>query len=61
MMHGVATSLMLFFIAYGAFHYSVDDLQGTQAFGTALATILIFTVTLQVGQSFQYIASKIIR
>ncbi|OQV17784.1 Phospholipid-transporting ATPase ID [Hypsibius exemplaris] len=54
MMHGVATSLILFFIAYGAFHYSVDDLQGIQAFGTGLATILIFTVTLQVALDTSY-------
>ncbi|XP_055329116.1 phospholipid-transporting ATPase ID-like [Paramacrobiotus metropolitanus] len=54
MCHGIVTSVALFFIAYGAFHYSVDDLQGNQAFGTALATILIVTVTVQVALDTAY-------
>ncbi|XP_055338494.1 phospholipid-transporting ATPase ID-like [Paramacrobiotus metropolitanus] len=47
--HGFATSLVVFYATYGAMHYYVEDLHGMQAFQTALGTILFVTVTADVA------------
>lgn len=52
-MHGIISSLILFFIPYGTMYLSVND-QGKdaadlQSFGFAVATILVIVVNLQVN------------
>ena len=50
---GIITSLVLFFIPYGAFHDAVrpdsTDLSGHKAFGLVVCSILIVAVTLRVS------------
>lgn len=50
---GVITSIVLFFIPYGAFYYSVDsagkDSADHQTLGVAVASILVVIVNLRVG------------
>jgi phospholipid-translocating ATPase len=50
--HGIISSLILFFIPYGTMHYSVRpdgrDAADIQSFGFAVATILVIVVNLQV-------------
>ena len=49
---GIISSMVLFFIPYGAFHDAVrpdgTDMAGHQAFGVAVASILLVAVTLRV-------------
>lgn len=51
-MHGIISSIVLFFIPYGAMFYDVDssgkDVSDFQSFGFAVATILVIVVNLQV-------------
>lgn len=58
-MHGIISSLILFFIPYGTMYLSVND-QGKdaadlQSFGFAVATILVIVVNLQVHTLLQTI------
>lgn len=50
---GIITSLVLFFIPYGAFHDAIKpdgtDLVGHKAFGCVVASTLIVAVTLRVS------------
>ncbi len=50
---GIMSSLILFFVVYGAFHdtttYSGIDVSNHQSFGFAVASILIVTVSLRVN------------
>ena len=50
--HGVATSFILFFVAYGSFNNAVTpegtNLDGHQLFGTVVSTNLVIVVTAQV-------------
>ena len=50
---GIITSMILFFIPYGAFHDAISssgtDLIGHKAFGVVVASILIVAVTLRVS------------
>ena len=50
---GIITSLVLFFIPYGAFHDAVKpdglDVVGHKAFGCVVASTLIVAVTLRVS------------
>ena len=52
-MHGIISSLVLFFIPYGTMFQSVDafgkDAADIQSFGFAVATILVIVVNLQVN------------
>jgi phospholipid-translocating ATPase len=52
-MHGIITSLILFFIPYGTMNFSVQsdgkDASDIQSFGFAIATILVIVVNLQVS------------
>lgn len=52
---GIITSLILFFIPYGAFHDALKpdgtDLAGHKALGVVVASILIVAVTLRVSNS----------
>lgn len=56
-MHGIISSLVLFFIPYGTMYYSVDpngkDASDLQSFGFAVATILVIVVNLQVTLFFK--------
>lgn len=49
---GILTSLILFFIPYGAFHDAVSssgtDMADSQAFGVVVASILVVVVNLRV-------------
>ena len=51
-MHGIISSLVLFFIPYGTMYQSVNadgkDAADIQSFGFAVATILVIVVNLQV-------------
>jgi phospholipid-translocating ATPase len=51
-MHGIISSLVLFFIPYGTMFQSVNadgkDAADIQSFGFAVATILVIVVNLQV-------------
>jgi phospholipid-translocating ATPase len=51
-MHGIISSIVLFFIPYGTMFHSVDpngkDAADLQSFGFAVATILVVVVNLQV-------------
>jgi phospholipid-translocating ATPase len=55
-MHGIISSLVLFFIPYGTMFHSVDsggkEAADIQSFGFAVATILVIVVNLQVNASF---------
>lgn len=55
-MHGIISSLVLFFIPYGTMFHSVNadgkDAADLQSFGFAVATILVIVVNLQVLESF---------
>ena len=55
---GIITSLVLFFIPYGAFHDAVKpdgtDLVGHKAFGCVVASILIVAVTLRVSKAIKH-------
>ena len=50
---GFITSLILFFIPYGAFHNGLGpsgtDLSDSQSFGVVVASILVVTVNLRVS------------
>lgn len=52
-MHGIISSLILFFIPYGAMFQGVrpdgKDAADLQSFGFAVATILVIVVNLQVN------------
>ena len=52
---GIVTSLVLFFIPYGAFYDALKpdgtDLAGHKAFGCLVASTLIVAVTLRVGDN----------
>lgn len=54
-MHGIISSIVLFFIPYGTMFHSVDasgkDAADLQSFGFAVATILVIVVNLQVNLS----------
>lgn len=51
--HGIFTSFILFFIAYGSFNNAVTpegtNLDGHQLFGTVISTNLVLVVTSQVS------------
>lgn len=51
-MHGIISSIVLFFIPYGAMHHVIDpfgkEAADFQSFGFAVATILVIVVNLQV-------------
>ena len=51
-MHGIISSIVLFFIPYGAMYHVVDpfgrESADFQSFGFAVATILVIVVNLQV-------------
>ena len=55
-MHGIISSLVLFFIPYGTMFQSVNadgkDAADIQSFGFAVATILVIVVNLQVNINF---------
>lgn len=55
-MHGIVSSLVLFFIPYGTMYLSVTndgkDAADLQSFGFAVATILVIVVNLQVSKTF---------
>ncbi|CAF1065929.1 unnamed protein product, partial [Brachionus calyciflorus] len=57
-MHGIISSLVLFFIPYGTMYHSVDpngkDAGDLQSFGFAVATILVIVVNLQCGLDTSY-------
>lgn len=57
-MHGIVSSLVLFFIPYGTMYHSVDpngkDAGDLQSFGFAVATILVIVVNLQCGLDTSY-------
>jgi phospholipid-translocating ATPase len=57
-MHGVVSSLVLFFIPYGAMYQGVapdgKDASDLQSFGFAVATILVIVVNLQCGLDTLY-------
>ncbi len=54
-MHGIISSLVLFFIPYGTMYHSVNsdgkESADLQSFGFAVATILVIVVNLQVKLS----------
>jgi phospholipid-translocating ATPase len=53
-MHGIVSSLVLFFIPYGTMYHSVmsdgKEAADLQSFGFAVATILVIVVNFQVSQ-----------
>jgi phospholipid-translocating ATPase len=53
--HGIISSLILFFIPYGTMYYNVSpngkDAADLQSFGFAVATILVIVVNLQVNKT----------
>ncbi len=55
-MHGIISSLVLFFIPYGTMYHNVTfdgkDAADLQTFGFAVATILVIVVNLQVRIKF---------
>lgn len=55
---GIITSLVLFFIPYGAFHDAVSssgtDMADSQAFGVVVASILVVVVNLRCGMDTSY-------
>jgi phospholipid-translocating ATPase len=57
-MHGILTSLVVFFVPYGTMYHSVDpngkDAADLQSFGFAVATILVIVVNLQCGLDTSY-------
>jgi len=57
-MHGIISSLVLFFIPYGTMYLSVTDdgkdAADLQSFGFAVATILVIVVNLQCGLDTSY-------
>jgi phospholipid-translocating ATPase len=57
--HGILSSLILFFIPYGTMYYNVSpngkDAADLQSFGFAVATILVIVVNLQVIGNATYI------
>ncbi len=58
-MHGIISSLILFFIPYGAMYQGVSpdgkDAADLQSFGFAVATILVIVVNLQVKKNSKII------
>ena len=57
-MHGIVSSLVLFFIPYGTLYLNVNaqgkDASDLQSFGFAVATILVIVVNLQCGLDTSY-------
>ena len=57
-MHGIVSSLVLFFIPYGTMYHSVawdgKDAADLQSFGFAVATILVIVVNFQCGLDTSY-------
>lgn len=57
-MHGIVSSLVLFFIPYGTMYLSVNDegkdAADLQSFGFAIATVLVIVVNLQCGLDTSY-------
>lgn len=57
-MHGIITSLVVFFVPYGTMYHSVEpsgkDASDLQSFGFAVATILVIVVNLQCGLDTSY-------
>jgi len=57
-MHGILSSLILFYIPYGTMFHSVRpnglDAADLQSFGFAVATILVIVVNLQCGLETSY-------
>jgi phospholipid-translocating ATPase len=54
--HGIITSLVVFFVPYGTMYHGVEpsgkDAADLQSFGFAVATILVIVVNLQVIEYF---------
>ena len=62
-MHGIVSSLVLFFIPYGTMYQGVSgngkDIADIQSFGFVIATVLVVVVNFQVNNKLYYPADQI--